>query len=116
MLATAALMSSKSGLPHWSADWPSSRQEPPNRPRKNPLWPDLPDDLGAALARFDTVSVARAIDRAMIAAAREFADGVDAYRRHPYSRAAEDARIVWRAGGTALIDHGLIDHGEGVPA
>jgi len=116
-------MSSKSGLPHWSADWPSSRREPtqgrPNPPPpKNTLWPDLPDDLAAALARFDAVSVARAVDQAMIAAAREFADGVDAYRRHPYSRAAEDARIVWRAGGTALIDHGLIDQGvgEGVPA
>jgi polyhydroxyalkanoate synthase len=50
----------------------------------------------------------------MIAAAREFADGVDAYRRHPYSRAPEDTRIVWRAGGTALIDHGTGD--GGVPA
>ena len=119
MLATAALMSSKSGLPHWSADWPSSRPEPAGRhpdglPPKNPLWPSLPDDLAAGLARFDATTVAGAVDGAVIAAAREFADGVEAYRRHPYSRAAEDARIVWQAGGTALIDHGA--GAGGVPA
>jgi len=112
MLATAALMSSKSGLPHWSADWPSATPNPAAPPAKSPLWPDLPDDLAAALAKFDTASVARALDAATIAAAREFMDGVDAYRRHPYERAAEDSRVVWQAGGTALIDHG----GDGVPA
>ncbi|HEX4505123.1 MAG TPA: alpha/beta fold hydrolase [Alphaproteobacteria bacterium] len=79
---------------------------------KSPLWPGLPDDLAAALAKFDTAAVARAVDGATMQAAREFADGIEAYRHHPYERAAEDARVVWRAGGTALIDHG----GDGVPA
>jgi polyhydroxyalkanoate synthase len=121
MLATAALMSSKSGLPHWSADWPKARPAPdgpaPSQPRKNPLWADLPDALAAPLARFDAASVSRAIDGAMIAAAREFADGIDAYRRHPYARAPEDAQVVWRAGSTTLIDHGPVDRDEGgVPA
>jgi polyhydroxyalkanoate synthase len=116
MLATAALLSSKSGLPHWSADWPNTRPDPAGRapdtpPAKNPLWPGLPDDLAAALARFDAAAVGGAVDRAMIAAAREFADGIEAYRRHPYARADEDAQVVWRAGGSALIDHGTGDSG-----
>ncbi len=115
MLATAALMSSKSGLPHWSADWPNANPAPnPGRPPKSPIWPDLPDDLAAALARFDTTAAARALDGAVMEAARSFLDGIDAYRRHPYVRAPDDERVVWRAGGTALIDHGT-DRG-GIPA
>jgi polyhydroxyalkanoate synthase subunit PhaC len=105
-------MSSKSGLPHWSADWPNAMPDPNAPPAKSPLWPGLPDDLAAALAKFDAASVTRALDGAIIAAAREYAEGIDAYRNHPYERAPEDAQVVWRAGGTALIDHG----GDGVPA
>ena len=114
MLATAALMSSKSGLPHWSIDWPNSKAAP-DRPSgaRNPIWPDLPDDLAAGLEKFDAGEVAHAVDGAMVVAAKQFADGIEAYRRHPYSRAAEDARVVWRAGGTTLIDHGI--DGNGVP-
>jgi len=115
MLATAALMSSKGGLPHWSADWPSltpdGKAAPDPAAAKNPLWPGLPEELAGQLARFDAASVARALDAATIQAAREFADGIEAYRNHPYERAGEDAQVVWRAGGTALIDHG----GAGVP-
>jgi polyhydroxyalkanoate synthase len=85
--------------------------DPDQRAAKSVLWPSLPGDLAAALAKFDTASVARAIDGATMQAAREFADGIEAYRHHPYERAAEDAQVVWRAGGTALIDHG----GDGVP-
>ena len=112
MLATAALVSSKSGLPHWSIDWPNSKADP-NRPpdAKNPLAPHLPENLAAQLAKFDAAAVAQAVDGAMIAAAQEFADGIEAYRRHPYVRAAEDTQVIWRSGGTALIDHGI----AGVP-
>jgi polyhydroxyalkanoate synthase len=118
MLATAALMSSKGGLPHWSIDWPNSKADPDHpRAAKNPLWANLPEDLAAALAKFDAGAVGQAVDGAIIDAARQFADGIAAYRHHPYSRAAEDAQVVWRAGGTALIDHGA-DRREagGVPA
>ena len=81
--ATAALMSSKSGLPHWSIDWPNSKADPNRRPdAKNPLAPDLLEDLAAQLAKFDAAAVAQAVDGAMIAAARQFADGIEAYRRH----------------------------------
>ena len=119
MLATAALMSSKSGLPHWSIGWPNSKTDP-HLPlgAGNPTWPGLPQDLAAELAKFDSGAVAHAIDDAVIAAAGQFADGIAAYRRHAYSRPAEDARVIWRAGATALIDHGIDANGKaaGVPA
>ena len=108
MLATAALMSSKAGLPHWSADWPNAMADPSlPRAARNPIWPDLPEDLAAQLAKFDAGAVGHAVYGAMIAAAQQFADGIEAYRHHPCSRATEDARVVWRMGGTALIDHGI---------
>ncbi len=87
------------------------------RGRETRYGPTCPKDLAAALAKFDAGSVGRALDRAVVAAANEFADGIAAYRHHPYRRADEDARVIWRAGGTALIDHGDQDARRGgVPA
>jgi polyhydroxyalkanoate synthase len=103
MLATAALMSSKSGLPTWSGASPNATLGLPPLP---PLWPELPQGLADALARFEPAAIGRALDRAVIAAAGDFADGIAAYRHHPYRRASEDGRAVWRAGGTMLLDHG----------
>lgn len=105
-LAMAALTSSKGGLPHWNGDWPNAM---PGPPPANPLWAALPESLNAELAKFDAGSVGRALDRAVIAAAGEFADGIAAYRHHPYRRADDDVRAVWRSGGTALLDHGAPD-------
>ncbi len=102
-LAMAALTSSKGGLPHWSSDWPSAT---PGPPPASSLWAALPESLAAELAKFDASSVGRALDRAVVAAAGEFADGIAAYRHHPYRRADDDIRAVWRSGGTALLDHG----------
>ncbi|MDB5394425.1 MAG: poly-beta-hydroxybutyrate polymerase [Rhodospirillales bacterium] len=118
MLAMAALMSSKSGLPNWNAGLACLNLDIPLPPQSlPPLWPDLPESLAAELARFDRASVGRALDRAVIAAAGDFADGVAAYRHHPYRRASEDDRAVWREGGTALLDHGADTAGAGdVPA
>ncbi len=57
----------------------------------------------------------RALDRAVIAAAGEFADGIAAYRHHPYRRADDDIRTVWRSEGTALLDHGVAGRPAGDP-
>jgi polyhydroxyalkanoate synthase len=112
MLATGALMSSKAGLPHWSAAWPNPLPgQEPAPTGGSPLSPDLPESLAAELLKFDVASVGRALDGAVIEAAKQFADGVEAYRRHPYAREDEDVRAIWRAGGTALLDHGA----SGVP-
>jgi polyhydroxyalkanoate synthase len=42
----------------------------------------------------------------VIDALRDYAAGIDAYRRHPYQRSAETARPVWARGSTKLLDHG----------
>ncbi len=71
----------------------------------------LPEKLAAQLAKFDPLSVERALDRAVQAAHAEFAGGLNAYRRHDYRRAPEVAEVVWESGGARLLDHG----GDGVP-
>lgn len=100
MLAAGALMSSKSGLPSSSGGSPWSKLA------AGPAWQNLPEDLAAALARSEQTALGRALDRAMIEAARDYADGIEAYRRHPYQRPVEAARSVWARGSTVLFDHG----------
>jgi polyhydroxyalkanoate synthase len=105
MLAAAALMSSKSGLPIWSAGSTTSKPAP------RPVWPGLPESLapeslGAELARSDPAAFGRALDAAVIAAAGDYADGIAAYRHHSYARGDEAARPVWSRGSTVLLDHG----------
>ena len=111
-LAMAALTSSKGGLPHWSGDWPNAML---GQPPPSPLWAALPENLTAELARTDPAAIGRALDRAVIAAAGEFADGIAAYRHHPYRRADDDVRAVWRSGGTALLDHAAPGRRAGDP-
>jgi len=105
MLATAALSSSKVGLPSWSASLPGWKGLP-----GLPV-PDLPEPLAGDLAKADPLALSAALDRAITAAAAEFAKGVEAYRAHPYRRPDEDVRIVWRRGGTVLLDHGAQERG-----
>ena len=80
--------------------------------------------LNAALARSDAAAGAasrndlfhdpflEALDRELIARATAFLDGIERYRRHPYTRALEDPPVIWREGTTRLFDYGPPD---GVP-
>jgi polyhydroxyalkanoate synthase len=104
-LAGAALTSSKAGLPISNGVSPNSK--PVSNPRcPNPLWPDLPASLAAELARFPSTEISAALDRAIVRAAAEYADGIEAYRRHPYRRLHEDDSVVWRLGSASLLRHG----------
>jgi polyhydroxyalkanoate synthase len=100
MLAMAALTSSKAGLPSWSGSSPDAAPHP------RPSWPEPLRSLAAELARFEPAAVGRAIDKAIVGASNGFADGISAYRHHPYRRESDGNRAVWSAGGTALLDHG----------
>jgi polyhydroxyalkanoate synthase len=102
MLAMAGLMSSKSGLPNWNGGSSPLRSPPSWAP---------PESLAAELARFEPAAVARALDGAILAAADQFADGIAAYRAHPYRRESDDRRVVWREGSTLLLDHGVGEAG-----
>ncbi len=99
-LATVALLSSKSGLPRLNGGSPSLK------PRPSPAWPNLPEGLAAQLAALEPACFDRALDNAVARAAADYARGMEAYRRHPYRRASEEGRVVWRQGGTALLRHG----------
>src|SRR5260370_26228300 len=89
MLAAAALMSSKSGLPHWNIDWPNSKANPDLPPgARNPIWPDLPEDLAAQLVKFDVAAGAHPLDLAMIDAGRHVCRGIAAYLHPPPSPCA----------------------------
>lgn len=105
-LAMAALTSSKAGLASLSDGSPMSSAG------IGRLLPNLPESLAAELAQADRVAIGRALDRAIVAASARFADGIRAYRAHPYRRASETAAAIWSEGGTKLLDHG----GDGVPA
>jgi polyhydroxyalkanoate synthase len=93
-------MSSKAGLPR------SSDASPKPALPASLLWPNLPPELAAELAKTDPPALSAALDRAILAAAGEYADGIAAYRGHPYRRGCEDDAIVWRLGSSALIHHG----------
>jgi polyhydroxyalkanoate synthase len=102
MLAMSALVTSKSGLPHLSAAWPNAAMGAPH----------LPESLAAQIAKLDPLAFSRALDGEILAAAGEYAQGLTAYRRHDYRRAADAAPVIWRRGSAELYDHG---GGDGVP-
>jgi polyhydroxyalkanoate synthase len=109
MLAAMALMSSKAGLPRWNGGSPHSKPEP------SQAWPNIPASLAADLARLDPAAFDAALEAAIAATAGGLADGVEAYRRHPYRRATEKAAVVWRQGSSVLFDHGQINGADDVP-
>jgi polyhydroxyalkanoate synthase len=66
-------------------------------------------NLAAELAELEPGAVRRALDKAVIDALAGLADGIAAYRHHPYRRENDDSRVIWSAGGTVLLDHGGTD-------
>jgi hypothetical protein len=72
MLATAALTSSKAGLPGWSVSWPGWNG------KTGPAWSGCPESLAADLAKVDPGAFSTALDRAIVGAASEFAAGIKA--------------------------------------
>jgi polyhydroxyalkanoate synthase len=102
-LAMSALMTSKAGLTPWSGASPFLSEK--DTPRRLAA-------LAAGLASHDPTAVDRALDRAILAAQRDFAAGIAAYRSHGYSRGPEAAPTVWQSGAVRLLDHG----GDGPPA
>ena len=97
-LSMAALtwMSSLAALPHLKSG---------SLPWKSPLRESaqsLVADLQAVEAEALTAAVEREVRRRLAA----FADGLEAYRRHPYRRALPEPRVAWQEGTTRLLDYG----------
>ncbi|HLG87445.1 MAG TPA: alpha/beta fold hydrolase [Alphaproteobacteria bacterium] len=105
-LGMAALTSSKAGLASSSGGSPRSSD------RSSRLWPEFPESLAAEIRRSDPGALSAALDAAILEAASRFAEGVRAYRAHPYRRGQEHVDVIWSDGATNLLDH----RGEGIPA
>src|SRR5205085_5023250 len=84
----AALTSSKLGSPLWN-------------PAENPL-----KALAPEIERLGADRVGAALDRELLRRASGFLAGLEAYRRHPFRRAAARVPVVWRQGAVRLLDYG----------
>jgi polyhydroxyalkanoate synthase len=107
-LASAMLLwlSSRAALTSWpAASAPSKTQA--SRPVERLA------ALAGDVARRGPERIAAALDRELKRRAAAFLDGIDAYRRHPYRRAAPRVPVRWRRGATRLLDYGS---GQAAPA
>jgi polyhydroxyalkanoate synthase len=68
--------------------------------------------LTAEIEALGPEAVAIALDREIARRAGLFLEGLEAYRRHPYRRAARRRPVLWHQGTTRLLDYGA---GEGAP-
>src|SRR5689334_16787264 len=83
------------------AAWRLSRQGSPNSSQSSPLADLLKEIPAGGDERFQAAlqrEIARRMDR--------LAEGVVAYRRHPFHRALENPPAVWSEGNTRLLDYG----------
>src|SRR5690606_19325477 len=74
-----------------------------------PWNPDLTErarQLDRALAGVDPRRFAAAVEAASRQRLADFLTGLDRYRRHSYRRRLDDPPVVWREGGTRLLDYG----------
>lgn len=99
--ATLFWLSSRAALPVLSGGWlPSSATGAKLRA------------LAADIETLGFETVAAALDREILRRATLYLEGLEAYRRHPYRRAAGRQPVLWREGTTRLLDYGT---GGGAP-
>lgn len=93
--ATLLWLSSRAALTNWSAASPLSNAA------AEPL-----QALARELEQLGADRVAAALHRELLRRAQGFAAGLDAYRRHPYRRAAPRVPVLWQEGNVRLLDYG----------
>lgn len=72
-------------------------------------------ELAGEIARHGADAVAAALDRELNRRAAAFLTGLEAYRRHPYRRAASHVPVLWRRGPARLLDYGRTGPRTAVP-
>ena len=95
--------SSRSALPLWSKGslpWKGDLAE-----RAAKLRQSL--DNGASLE-----DVSAAVDAEIARRMASLAEGIEAYRRHPYERTLPDPPVIWQEGSTRLLDYGALNEGS----
>jgi polyhydroxyalkanoate synthase len=70
--------------------------------------------LAAEIEAIGPEAVAIALDREIARRAAAYLEGLEAYRRHPYRRAARRRPVLWHQGTTRLLDYGTDDRAPGV--
>ena len=108
-LASAMLLwlSSRAALTSFTSASP--RSSGPGSPADGRL-----SALAAEIRGFGPERVAGALDRELRRRAEAFLAGVEAYRRHPFHRAAARVRVRWRRGAARLLDYGSAAGGPAV--
>ncbi len=82
----------------------SNNASPSSNPNSNPNSPLA--DLLKEIAAVDPVRFGEALQREIVRRMSRLADGVMAYRRHPFGRPLENPPAVWSEGNTRLLDYG----------
>jgi polyhydroxyalkanoate synthase len=72
--------------------------------------------LAAEIERLGPEPVAAALEHELRRRAAAFLAGLEAYRRHPYERAAARVPVRWRHGAARLLDYGRGPEGGNGPA
>jgi polyhydroxyalkanoate synthase subunit PhaC len=89
-------LSSRAALMSWRGGSPLS-----NASAENPL-----QALAKEFEKLGVDRVAAALDRELLRRAQDFAAGLEAYRRHPFRRAAPRSPVAWQEGNVRLLDYG----------
>jgi len=89
-------LSSRAALMSWRGGSPLS-----NAPAENPL-----QALAKEFEKLGVDRVAAALDRELLRRAQDFAAGLQAYRRHPFRRAAPRTPVAWQEANVRLLDYG----------
>ena len=105
-LGTALLTwaSSESAWQIWKRDWPSSK---PSSAVPEAIAPLLAE-VGALESHAGAGQFEAALHREIGRRLERLAEGVLAYRRHPFHRELENPPSVWSEGGTRLLDYGTV--------
>ena len=62
--------------------------------------------LRRSLEGTDPAAFARAVEREVLERMTLLADGIEAYRHHPYRRQLADPPVLWQEGSSRLLDYG----------
>lgn len=89
MSSVAALPSARAGLLPWSPDLAAKAA-----------------DLTVALNEHDPAALADAVSAEALERLSTVLAAIDTYRRHPYRRDLTDPPVLWRQGGTRVLDYG----------
>jgi len=89
-------LSSRAALMSWRGGSPLS-----NAPAENPL-----QALAKEFEKLGVDRVTAALDRELLRRAQDFAAGLEAYRRHPFRRAAPRTPVAWQEANVRLLDYG----------